>query len=123
MTRWSALLLCGLALAIGCGKSEKAAVPKKKDKPAKTAKKSRSRDGSGRWDDKGKSVFGPMIYDDHVQKLSSPDVQARLAACKGLAVMGPQAKDALPKLRKIAKSDKDANVKREARRAIKAIAG
>jgi hypothetical protein len=37
--------------------------------------------------------------------------------------MGPQAKDALPKLRKIAKSDKDANVKREARRAIKAIAG
>jgi hypothetical protein len=116
MTRWSALLLFAFVLAMGCGKAEKPTAAKKsKPKSTKKEKPTNLRKGPPQ------NVFGPYLLEEHIKNLSNSDAQKRRYACVQLGFMGEHAKEAIPKLKKLAASDKDASVKKEARKAISAI--
>jgi hypothetical protein len=103
-------------LTLGCGKANKSTADRKpKSKPTNKEKPANLRKGPPQ------NVFGPYLRDEHIKNLSNSDAEKRRYACVQLGFMGEHAKEALPKLKKLAASDKNASVKKEARKAVNAI--
>lgn len=119
-----AILLALLALpaVVGCGSSSEA---KSSPSAAKKKKPTKKKKTEERTHPKGykppQKVWGGVMYESYMEDLKSSDPKKRASACVGLFNMRSGAVEALPELKKIAKSDKDTEVRKQAKRAIKAI--
>lgn len=119
-----AFALLALPAVVGCGMSEArtADAPKKKD--GKSKKKSKLQydvEHRGKGYKKPQDVWGPIMLEEHMSNLKSSDPNKRKLACVGLFNMRSGARDALPDLKRLLKTEKNRDVSEAAKRAIKAI--
>ncbi len=119
-----AILLALLALpaVVGCTSSSDAKSASASKKKKKSSKKPKvTADPHGKGYKPPQNVWGPMMREGYLDDLKSSDPIKREAACNGLFNQRSGAREALPELKKLLKSEKNEKVRAAARRAIKAI--